>query len=444
MLSRFATCWLLLISSLCVALPGTRTLNLSLFCQYVDSGQETNVTNVIHAHTRRGNTRFQSVGDDPQSPRGRNSREFANIHDQGTYSTTQDIEKHVRDNSGVARPGPQPQMQQFLDGLISCSQRVAITCAPKGLSYKSLDAENIRLSPTGGRADWPPTLAADTVALIANSFHRIYAYSRGTGELLWTKNTAAGLLASDGNHFYIINTESWQLQALDPASGAVAWSVNLPPDPEGGFPAFLKFHNGLLFTVDCVIDIAKRAIVHMWPMGSSFVTSVGFDSNDNILIGSSTGTVTTYNKRFKRLWRVYVGKEYVVSLACAGRHILALLYISQRGAVPAHHVLTVLTDQAKQVWQVGWHSRIEGFAVQDSILLIVEPGKSQGEFQLTARELATGKVNWMSTTEFLFGWPIVCGSTAYVTDGNRLHQFDVHSGAEIESMRTAVGSEDNQ
>lgn len=327
-------------------------------------------------------------------------------------------------------------IQPYLDGLISCAERSVITCAPDGISSVSLDSGATRWSATVGRADWPPTLAGDTVALIGNSFHTIYAYSRITGELLWRKNKSSNILASDGSYFYIIRAAYWDLQALDPASGAVAWSLKLPRDPQGGYPAFLKFHDGRLFTVDCVIDISKRAIVHRWPPGSSFVTAIGFDRGDNILVGDSSGWVSAYNRNFRRLWRAFAGKEHVVSLAPEEKGLLVLLYVSQRNSVSAHNTLILLTREGKRLWHLEWASQIEGFSEVGDDLLMVEP-RDPGQFQLTSRQLATRKLNWVTDPQYLYGWPVLCQDTIYVTDGNRLHGFDLHTGNEATIGKTS-------
>ena len=467
LVAHLTTVSALMVSVACPALPRYRNANLIALCQYVDSGQESNINNVIHAHTRRGNTLFQSAGNDPQDARGRNSREFDNIHDQGAENTRQaaaNIASNgpsnrathfiVADNENRAStrmsrlthsserldnaPGIEhwKSMRPYLDGLISCAEQSVITCAPNGLSSISLDSGSTKWSAPGDRADWPPTLAGDTVALIGNSFHTIYGYSRATGELLWKKNESSNILASDGSYFYIIRAAYWDLQALDPGSGAVVWSLRLPRDPEGGYPAFLKFHNGLLFTVDCVIDISKRAIVHKWPLRSSFVTAIGFDSDDHILVGNSSGVVSAYDRNFKPLWRAFAGKEQIVSLAPAGKNILALVYVSQHNSVKAHNVLVLLTRQAKRLWQLEWPLHIEGFGVFGDELVIVEPETSEGKFQLTSRHLATGKLEWQTNSQYLYGWPVLCRDTVYVTDGNRLHSFDLHTGKETTTIGT--------
>lgn len=458
--------WMLVVPVVCAALPGHRNVALALFCQYVDPGQESNVNNVIHAHTRWGNVRFKVAGDDPRDPRGRNFREFANIPDQNAENARQaaaNIAVNGPANHAsafiVANGGDAPRTtaqrvtppfdralrgqeqdaldpQQYIDGLISCKEHAVITCAPNGVSYLSFDSNTAKWRAKGDRPDWPPTLAGDTVAIITDSFHSICGYSRTTGELLWKKETASNVLASDGIHFYTIRTANWYLQALDPASGAVVWSLRLPPDPEGGFPVFLKVHNGRLFTVNQVVDISRRAIVHTWSVKSSFVTSIGFDSEGNILVGDSVGMVTAYDQRFHQLWRVYAGKEHVVSIAPAGEYILALLYVSQRGSTSAHDKLVLLTRQGKRVWRLDWPSWSEGFTVVGDNLVTIEPGDADGKFQLTSRQLATRNVNWATASGYLFGWPVLCGDTIYVSDGNRLHSFDLRTGREMINSST--------
>lgn len=428
--------------------------------QYIDPGQESNLSNVIHAHTHRGQRQFEAVREDPMDPGARNFREFGSIHDEGAENARK-AAAYVAENGPtnhatafIVSPGkPQPLVStsaiqpapltkdtaamwtQYTDGLFSCSARATIQCTGKGIAYDALDSRTAKWQVSTDRPDWPPTLAGDTVAIIRNSFHTISALSKTTGKHLWSKEVWCSVLASDGEHFYIIRTEYWDLQALDPDSGKVEWSVKLPRDPEGGYPAFLKLHDGLLFTADLVVNISKRAIVHVWPARGSFVTTIGFGKYGNIVVGDSSGMVTAYDRNFKRLWRAYAGKEQVVSLIPAGENILALLYISERNSVSSHNALVLLTPDGRRVWRVGWPAQSQGFTALGDELLVVEPGSQDGKFRLTSRQLSTGKVNWKSASGYLYGWPILCGDTAYVSDGNRLHSFDVHTGAETTARK---------
>src|SRR5215469_1570289 len=212
---------------------------------YVDRGQESNINNVIHAHTRRGNAQLKSLCDDPRDPCGRNAREFGNILDDSPenavkpedISTNKAAKFTLKDNRN---PTPAESWQQYIDGAISCKDRAVITCAPEGISYASLDSDATRWSLPGPRPDWPPTLAGNTVALIADNWNMIFGFSRRTGKQIWAKEVSCNVLASDGRYFYIIRTGYWDLQALNPASGKVVWSLQLPPDPQGGYSAFLK------------------------------------------------------------------------------------------------------------------------------------------------------------------------------------------------------------
>ena len=423
------TCGALLIPMLCWTQSNHTSGN-----PYVDPGQESNINNVIHAHTRRGNGQLKSVCDDPRDPCGRNAREFGNIPDHAAENAAKAANGPANKAArftvrGDRNPTPAQSWQQYIDGAISCKDRAVITCAPEGISYASLDSDATRWSLPGPRPDWPPTLAGNTVALIADNWNMIFGFSRRTGKQIWAKEVSCNVLASDGRYFYIISTGDWDLQALNPASGKVVWSIQLPRDPQGGYPAFLKVHDGLLFTVDVVVDISKRAIVHKWPVKSSFVTAIGFDSH-NILVGDSAGMVTAYDRNFKRLWRAYAGREQVVSLAPAGENVLALLYISQRGSASAHDELVLLSRQGKPVWRLSWQSMTEGFTVVGDDLLAIEPGVSKGQFQLTSRQLSTAKTNWTTGNGYLFGSPVLCGDTVYVSDGNHLHRFDLRTGKE--------------
>ena len=173
--------------------------------------------------------------------------------------------------------------EKFSEGVISCVDRTAIISTPgSGISYVFLDS---------GRRKWRvmnnntpqvgPVVAGDTVAVIADAFNTIYAFSKTTGKTVWTKHIWANRLASDGSYFYVVRTAYWDLEALDPASGNIAWSLQLP-DLGPGYLPFLIVHDGLLFTVNLVIDISRKAIVHQWPRKSyltglpSGITAVSF------------------------------------------------------------------------------------------------------------------------------------------------------------------------
>ena len=408
---------------------------------YVDPWQESNINNVIHAHTRMGNGQLQTVCDDPRDPCGRNAREFGNNPDQAADSAPQAANVRVKKAAKFAvsdgrRLSSAESWQPYIDGAISCKEQAVITSAPEGLAYVTIGSNNAKWSLPGPRPDWPPTLAGNTVALIADSYNLIFGFSRRTGKQIWDKEVSSNVLASDGRYFYTIRAGDWDLQALNPNSGAVMWSLKLPHDPQGGYTAFLKVHDGRLFTVNAVADISRRTIVHRWPSGSSFVTAIGFDGH-NILVGDSAGFVSAYDRNFKCLWRAYAGKEHVVSVASAGEHVLALLYLSQRGSTGAYHELAFLTRQGKPVWRLPWKSVSEGFTVSGDQLLSLEPGTTKGQFQLTSRELATSKVNWANGNAYLYGSPVVCEDTVYVSDGNRLHSFDLHTGAEKMASKKA-------
>src|SRR5262249_14111202 len=149
-------CWTLTAPALCAALSGHRNANFILFCQYVDRGQESNINNVIHAHTRRGNGQLKSVCDDPRDPCGRNAREFGNIPDHGTENapkavaaTTTNGPAYIATNFTAGNDRsltPAQSWQPYLDGAISCKDRAVITCAPEGISYASLDSDATRWS----------------------------------------------------------------------------------------------------------------------------------------------------------------------------------------------------------------------------------------------------------------------------------------------------------
>jgi outer membrane protein assembly factor BamB len=329
--------------------------------------------------------------------------------------------------------------ERFSEGLISCDDRAAIISVPgAGISYVSLDS---------GRRKWRamndntpqvgPFAAGDTVAVIADAFNTIYAFSKTTGKRLWTKDIWANRLASDGRYFYVVRTAYWDLEALDPASGNLVWSLQLPDFGPGYLP-FLIVHDGLLFALDLVIDLSKRAIVHQWRRESFFLDRVAFGDDGSIFLVGTSGTqgmIAIYDKNFNQIGRLVAGKGRIREVVPPGEQILALL--EQADPYGTWSTLALLTRKGKRLWAIRWHSGIRGFSVLGGNLLMMEPGKMSGKHRLTSRQLSTGKLNWTTASRALFGIPAVCGDTVYATDGNRLHRFDLHTGKEMTSVGVA-------
>jgi hypothetical protein len=61
--------------------------------------------------------------------------------------------------------------------------------------------------------------------------------------------------------------------------------------------------------------------------------------------------------------------------------------------------------------------------------LTVEPGESEKRWRFESRSLATGKVNWTAPEgEYYMGWPVVCGNTVFLRDGDHIKGFNISDG----------------
>lgn len=275
-----------------------------------------------------------------------------------------------------------------------------------------------------------PVVAGDTVAVIADAFNTIYAFSKTTGKTLWTKHIWASRLASDGNYFYVVRTAYWDLEALDPGSGNIAWSLQLP-DLGPGYLPFLVVHDGLLFTVNLVIDISRKAIVHQWSRESFFLDRIAFGNNGSIFLAGTSGTrsiIAIYDKNFNQIGRLVAGKGRIEEIVPIEEQIVVML--EQADPYGTRTTLTLLTQGGKRLWAIRWHSEIHGFSLLGGKLLIIGPEQISGKHRLISRQTLTGKLNWTTGSRTLFGIPTVCGDTVYATDGNHLHSFDLDTGKE--------------
>lgn len=89
----------------------------------------------------------------------------------------------------------------FSDGVLSCQDRAAIMSGSDGISYVSLDSHVTRWRVM--RKNPPntlPVLAGDVVAVLADAFNTLYAFSKTTGKRIWTKDVSSSVLASDGTY----------------------------------------------------------------------------------------------------------------------------------------------------------------------------------------------------------------------------------------------------
>jgi len=387
--------------------------------------------------------------------------------------------------------------------------------------------------------DVGPVAAGNAVAVVTDSFHTIDAFSKTTGKSLWEKKTWSSVLASDGNYFYIIRTGYWDIEALNPASGDVVWSVQIPPrlrrgnhqfqgmgkqnaryfshrsdqgaqnartaaaniakngptnhatafivtdgseptkqeernlgnvhrvgrvgnvflyepgpapppasphlvktppsqpsrsqpkDEAGGYPSLLVVRRGFLFTVEVVVDLSKRAVVHTWTPGP-YVTSIAINDHDEIVVGDSSGAITTYDKTFKPLRKTSVNGRTVVQAEPAQDGILAAAY----SATDESHdgMISLLTQAGAERWRFLWSSDMllaqPPFVLAGSDVLTIEPGATRHELRLASRNLSTGQVNWTTSDGFFYGPVVLCDDTVYVRERDTIRSFDVQTGTE--------------
>lgn len=319
--------------------------------------------------------------------------------------------------------------EQFNDGVISCMDRAAITSGGQGVSYSYFDSDILRWrAMRSNPPNIPPVIAGNTVAVVADAFNTVYAFSKATGKQLWKKYISTSVLASDEKYFYIVKTGYWKLFALVPATGTVAWALQLP-DMGPGYLRFLPVHDGLLFVGDFVVDISRRAIVRQWPDEPFYMDSLAFEDDGSILGAGTSGLIVRYDKSLKPLNRVFAGKGDVVEVASAGKQILAM--VSDYNSDSERSKLVSLTREGKRLWQIRWPTRSQGFIVIGQNVLTLEPGNAKGKFRLVSRQLSTGKVNWATTNGYFGGRPVLCSSTIYVNDDDRVRGFDLSTGVEM-------------
>jgi len=276
--------------------------------------------------------------------------------------------------------------------------------------------------------DVRPTVAGSTVAAIGDGFHTIYGLSKATGDVLWQKETGSRILESDGKYFYVLTEDERILQALDPASGNVVWSLRLPYLKSSFYSHHV--HGGRLYSASVVVDLAKKAIVHVFP-DEPIVNAMAFGEHGEILTGDEHGVVRIYNHAFKRLRRIRTGGKEIVELETAGRDVL--VSTEERRSGLYHAAFAVVTQQGKKRWQLGWPpDNLPGaalFAVADRDVVLMEPDLTWAKLWLTSRKLSTGQLNW-KTDPGLGGQPALCGNRVYLTDGERVRRFDLRSGPE--------------
>lgn len=345
--------------------------------------------------------------------------------------------------------------QTFGEGVISCDEHAAIISNLNRISYISLDSKAVRWRTiTRETVDSRPILAGNAILVLGDHYNKLYAFSVTTGKRIWTKSFWTEALASDGNYFYVVGAPAGSaeavgnilgiaprtLEALDPASGAVLWSLKLQRRKTAYYP-FLEVHDGLLFDADLVIDISRRAIVHRWPAKSFTVSSLEFADDGSIFLKGSwgmSGMIAIYDRNFNLIRKLRVGKGDVVRVSAAGEQVVALLQYGD----PYSRLTTLVsyTREGKRLWRIQWAATGWDFHIAGDNLFMIEPAKVYGNFRLASRHLATGRLNWITRNGFFDSPPFSCGETAYATDGDHVYRFDVKGGVEVRLKRNGSRS----
>jgi hypothetical protein len=321
--------------------------------------------------------------------------------------------------------------EQYVNGVISCKDRVAVTAPCQGVSFVDLRSQVTRWRAIPGEiVDVRPNVAGNTAAAITHTFYTIYAFSIKTGKLLWQKENQSNILESDGKYFYVLGRDETVIEALNSASGRVVWSVRVP-GPGGPLRSF-QIHDNRLYTDLVVVDLSRKAIIHTWSQ-NSIANAMAFPKDGRLLRGDPFGVITVYNSSFERLRRMRLGTGWIVDLAAAGNDLLAAIYPQYNEGS-----FKLLTQDGSTKWHLDWRSNVrldvKPFALAGQNVVLIEPGET-AQLRLTSRKLSNGALNWTTGDGFFIGPPAVCGNTVYVSDGDRLRGFDLSSGAETTLLK---------
>jgi hypothetical protein len=323
---------------------------------------------------------------------------------------------------------PENSVAQSLDFAIFCSDRLVVSDQQNGLSATYLKTGRTAWTALSDKAvDVGPVAADHSVGVVTDNFSTIYSFSKLGGKLLWHERNHSTVLTSDGRYFYVARPDEHGVSALDSSTGAVAWTLQIPT--RGG-AAFLRVDDGLLYSNTFVVDTRTRKLIYEWPQDLG-VTAIAFPRPGETLVGDSGGNLILYDSAFTVRNRLNAGDGPIASLIANDDGILVSRYehdySTHRGEIE------FLTWVGRQKWHIPLAHVVsllpQPFAIVGKDALIVEPGKSSKEWRLKSRNLLTGKVNWESQDgDFFTGWPVICGATAFVRDGDRVVGFSVSSG----------------
>lgn len=315
---------------------------------------------------------------------------------------------------------------------ISCGDQVAIKTTPSGVASVSVQAKKENWSVALDLiSDVGPAVAANTVALVSNGFHTIYAFSKQTGKVLWKKEHRTNLLATDGRYFYVLRPDYDGIAALSPDSGETVWSLQI--SRQKGRPVDFGFvDGGFLYTDLVVVDLSKRIVVHTWPEHPA-ISTIDKSGDGEIFVGDLSGVITVYGESFTQLRTMPAGNGAIVQLTLAGKDVLAAVYDHRVSST--HGQLVLMTREGNQIWHFvlssdHWLDQHPFFALDDDVL-VVEPGTAKNKMRLVSRKLSTGEMNWATTDGDFEGPPAVCGQDVYLAESEQILSFSARTGEAI-------------
>jgi len=284
-----------------------------------------------------------------------------------------------------------------------------------------------------------PVVAGDVAAVVTPGSNTISAFAISTGQPLWQKESyTTQILDSDGRYFYILSDSS-VVEAVDPKTGKATWSRKVPYS--GYLISSYHVRSNRLYTGEFVLDVARRKVVHHWPL-KPIVDAMAFDGSGRIYVGDPSGVIRIYSGSFKLQRMIRAGFGQIVELGTGDNGFLGVSYEYFHRIY--HAVFKVLTPEGKTKWQVTAKSQgtLGGpeFMMAGQNVVLIEPEAGGDEYWLTCRDLVTGRINWRyrsSYPDYFVGPMAVCGDTLYVSDLAVIHEFDLRTGSEkLVSKRT--------